>query len=341
MRIRGLGRLRSRLDVLLNTVQAQVVILLYHRIAEHVPDPQLLCVSPSHFAEHLEHLKRYYHPISLHQLKDAIQKGRIPHKAVVITFDDGYVDNFCRAKPLLEQYDWPATVFVVGGYVGTDREMISDQLERLLLESDTLPERLALTINSHTYSWELDGTGAQLFAWDVTHSDYPTLRHRCYHDLHRLLRSANHSTRQQVVEVLSDWMGSNTSVRPERRLMNVHELRELSKEGLIDIGAHTVSHVLLATQPVKTQRQEIVESKESLEQALGRPVTSFAYPYGGSNDVSQETVRLVQQAEFELACANVPAPVTRRSDLFWLPRYLVRDWAGEEFAQRLERAFHG
>jgi peptidoglycan/xylan/chitin deacetylase (PgdA/CDA1 family) len=115
----------------------------------------------------------------------------------------------------------------------------------------------------------------------------------------------------------------------------------LSEDRLVEIGAHGVSHLLLASQPADVQWREISESKRHLEGILGRPVTSFAYPYGGSAHVGEETIHLVQQAGFELGCANVAASVTRRSELFWLPRYLVRDWDGYEFARRLEKAFDG
>jgi peptidoglycan/xylan/chitin deacetylase (PgdA/CDA1 family) len=121
--------------------------------------------------------------------------------------------------------------------------------------------------------------------------------------------------------------------------MNRAELKALGEGGLIEIGAHSVSHLVLAAQPISLQQEEINGSKRQLEDFLGRAVTSFAYPYGCLDDINKNTIQLVRQAGFELACTSVAKFVSLRSSLFTLPRYTVRDWNGDEFAKRLRRAF--
>src|SRR2546429_6337719 len=80
----------------------RALILMYHSIAEVDSDPFALRVTPDCFAEHLEVLQKYCQPIPLSQLMRALRDGKIPNRAVVITFDDGYADNLRIAKPLLE-----------------------------------------------------------------------------------------------------------------------------------------------------------------------------------------------------------------------------------------------
>ena len=341
MRIRGIGKLRPGIRRISNLLQRRAVILLYHRIAELHPDPQLLCVTPEHFAEHLEHLRRHYRPISLRALGQALVNGRVPRKAVVVTFDDGYADNLWNARPLLERHNVPATVFVTSGYVGRDRELPSDALQRCLLQPGTLPDSLTLEIEGKTYSWQMSDSKDNTGAWNVTMENDPTPRHRYYRELHRLLRPLNDASRQVVLEALANWASCPTNSRPDRRALNADEIRMLSEDGLVEIGAHGISHLVLGAQPPEVQWKEISESKQHLEDVLGRPVTSFSYPYGGPDDVSEQTIDLVKEAGFEVACANVTAPVTARSDLFWLPRVLVRDWGEQEFTERLRRAFDG
>src|SRR4030095_8520096 len=89
---------------------ARALILMYHRVAELRNDPYLLAVQPNHFSDHLEVIRRHCFPIKLQQLVKALANGRIPKRAVVITFDDGYADNLLNAKPLLERYGTPDTV---------------------------------------------------------------------------------------------------------------------------------------------------------------------------------------------------------------------------------------
>src|SRR5439155_1180311 len=79
------------------------VVLLYHRIAHATSDPQLLCVKPEHFAQHVEVVAESYQPVRLRDLVAALRAGELPSRAVAITFDDGYADNLAAAKPVLEQ----------------------------------------------------------------------------------------------------------------------------------------------------------------------------------------------------------------------------------------------
>ena len=402
--MRGINRARKLLRQILPLYRVfhRCIILLYHRVADVTSDPQLLCVSKTHFAEHLEYLRRHYHPMSLQDLKTAISAGKIPRYGVVVTFDDGYADNLWNAKPILERYDVPATVFVTTGYVGQNREFWWDDLERLLLLPEKLPEKLELNINGELHEWNLQKAGrpddqkagkresekagkresgktrkspilglsakriettshqlpsAWSGRWDVTMEYCPSPRHKVYKYLHPLLRPLEDEKRQQVLTELARWAGvpkacpraealssakgQRRDGRPNYRALEHDELKELGDSGLVEIGSHSVTHPMLSAQSPDVQRDELAQSKRELEKIIGRPVNSFSYPYGGAGAVSENTIRLVRDAGYKVAVANFAALVTRRSEPYWLPRYLVRDWDGEEFASRLRRWFRG
>jgi peptidoglycan/xylan/chitin deacetylase (PgdA/CDA1 family) len=114
---------------------------------------------------------------------------------------------------------------------------------------------------------------------------------------------------------------------------------QLGKSGLVAIGAHTVTHPVLSRQSRPTQRAEIGESKRALEELVGLPVLSFAYPFGTYADVGSFAPTAAREAGFQTACINDPAPVTAAADLLMLPRFVVRDWPDAEFAGRLARYF--
>ncbi len=88
------------------------LILLYHRIADAAPDPFGLCVPPSLFRQHMEHIRRTCEPLTLPAFAAAIASRSLPERAVAITFDDGYVDNLTKAAPILASLNLPATFFV-------------------------------------------------------------------------------------------------------------------------------------------------------------------------------------------------------------------------------------
>src|SRR5690606_6268251 len=112
---RRLQRVRQRFR---RPFTSRGLILMYHRVERLANDPQLLAVTPERFAEQLEILTRHYRVVSLHELNRTLRAGRSLRRMVALTFDDGYADNLYNAKPLLERFDCPATVFVTTGQTG-------------------------------------------------------------------------------------------------------------------------------------------------------------------------------------------------------------------------------
>jgi peptidoglycan/xylan/chitin deacetylase (PgdA/CDA1 family) len=146
MRLRGLGKVRRTAQWVRNRFVRGALILLYHRVSALPSDPQLLCVTPAHFAEHLEILRTQAQPISLQQLVQASRDGGLPERAVALIFDEGYFDNLENARPLSERYDIPATLFVTTGHLGHAREFRWDELDRLVLQPGVLPPTLRLHV---------------------------------------------------------------------------------------------------------------------------------------------------------------------------------------------------
>ena len=327
-----------------NRLSTGPVILLYHRVANLDNDPQLLAVTPEHFYEHMEYLKQNHDIVGLNELKSSISSRKLPKNSIAITFDDGYADNFLNAKPVLEKLQIPATIFVVTGQVGSTREFYWDELERLLLLRPSLPKSLRLTIRGKAYFFEIDGSaeltenkGELIYQrWNVTLGFYPTARHRVYTELLRLLRPLDDTERQAILSEIARWAQESSRGRQDYRALSLDEIRDLAGSGLIKIGAHTVTHPVLSVQSSEVQQREIIESKQCLEDIIKQPVTAFSYPYGGWGDVTSETIEFVREAGFEVACAGIASHVNPRSDPFWLPRWTVRDWGGDEFAHRLK-----
>ncbi|MGD1120030.1 MAG: polysaccharide deacetylase family protein [Dehalococcoidales bacterium] len=311
------------------------VILVYHRVAKPDCDPFLLSVSPEHFREQMEYLTKNYRIVSLNELRQNIDNGKLNPKSLAVTFDDGYEDNFSNARPVLEQLNIPATIFVVSGRIGSNKEFWWDALERMLLTPDTLPDTLELTIQDKTYRWPTGGKSLNA-RWNVTQSPLNE-RHRLFMELQHLLRLMDDTGRQEVLSGIEHWVAAALpQSKPVASFMSPVELKLLAGSGLIDIGAHTVTHPVLSAQPPEAQRREIIESKRQLEDIVERPVTAFAYPYGSREDIGKETIDLVREAGFGLACANFPGYVNRHTDPLLLPRWVVRNWDAKEFAARFK-----
>lgn len=316
MRLRGLSRLRKIVRWIRYNFAHRAIIIYYHRISNFYQPINRLSVNPSNFAEHLDVLTRYFIPIKLSDLINHIHDGTLPRKAVVVTFDDGYADNFWNAYPLLKRFGVPATIFVTTGLIGTNQEAYWDELERLLLQGEVITE-VSITFDAYTGHWRLTT---------------PKERIKAYLEIFNIITPMPQEKRETVLAQLRNTLKTESDNRPEYRFMSVDELIEISRDGLVEIGAHTVNHADLPALPPELQRWEITMSKQHLEEWLGRVVDLFAYPYGHVNDVTRQ---IVIEAGFKAACSTKRGAVTYKSDPFLLPRIRVDDWDGERFLRRL------
>lgn len=215
--------------------------------------------------------------------------------SVAVTFDDGYRDNLYAAKPPLERNGVPATVFVVSGYVDSGTDFWWDALERLRA---------------------------------VTGPAEPE-----YRMLHRKLQALGHEGRLAAVQELVDEL--EAPFPRERTTISASELARLAEGGLIEIGAHTVTHPDLRNLGPAEQLDEMRSSKEQLEEWLGRPVSGFAYPYGG---VGAESAAAARAAGFSYACTSAHGVIGPETDAFAIPRLHVEDWTAEELERRISEA---
>lgn len=316
------------------------LILSYHRVAELPVDPFELAVAPDRFDEHLSALGRLARPMSLTQLVAALQRRRVPRRAVAITFDDGYADNLYAARPVLERHDIPAAVYVATGYVGRSDEFWWDELERILLSTVALPQTLRLEIAGQGFEWELgadatvpEPTLRASHGWR-TWQPTRTTRQRIFHALHRLLMEAREEDRQAALRQMRAWSHLDTPARPSHRILTVGELSRLADGRLIEGGAHGITHSRLPGLSSDHAHHEIAGSKATLEEYLGRPVLGFAYPYGAYD---AETAAAVRRTGFTHALGAAPARIDHGgADLYGLPRVSPGNWDGDRFSQVVE-----
>lgn len=314
------------------------MILMYHRIAEPELDPWGLSVSPHHFAEQLRVIKKYFRPLSMQELVAHLQRGKVPNRSVVVTFDDGYADNLYNAKPLLEQYDIPATIYLVTEALVEERNLWWDELEWALLRPDTLPELLELNLHGNRYSWQLGNAryyatvdrqnDRQIRPWDASSGT----RLAFFYSVWQQLRKLSKPARLEAVDAIRAWAGIAGKDQRADRILTKEEVHMIGESSLIDLGAHTVTHPSLPTISTAQQIEEIAGSKTQLENILGRPVTSFSYPHG---EYDTETMDLVRNAGFHSATAIHFRCVFSGEDPFELPRFQVDDWSREKFLQQL------
>jgi len=284
--------------VLTAASHGRLSILIFHRILERA-DP-LLPFEPyaRQFDDVLAHIKRQFNVLPLREAVGRLKAGRLPSRALCLTFDDGYADNFTVAAPLLVKHSLPATVFVATGYLGNS------------MWNDRVIEAIRATRKP-----ELDLACIGLERYALSSFDD---RRNLIDVVLRSIRYVPFSDREKRVQDIVDI--AETEPTPSKMLTE-SSLRDLAALG-IDIGAHTVTHPILARTTVRDAWSEIMESKQRLEKLLSRSIDLFAYPNGRPNtDYSHEHVRMVREAGFAAAVTTAYGAAGASTDLFQLPRF--------------------
>ena len=316
---------------------------MYHRVAELACDPWQLSVSPVHFDEQMQVLRKYGRPIKMKEMGKTLKRFSFGKKKIAVTFDDGYADNFHNAKPILERYNVPATFFIVSGAINSREEFWWDELERIILTVKRLPEIFELSISGKIYSWQV-AQGDREEQWRTL--DYEKMMQNIpqnnarlskiylYCVLWQILSIMPFEERKKILRLISAWAGQSLTPRPNYLPMTSKELISLANSKLLEIGAHTICHPKLSRLPREQQEKEIGQSKCDLENMIGRTITSFSYPYG---IYSEDTVKFVEHLKFTNACTTVEKPVVRGMNPFLLPRFTVLNWNGDQFEENLRK----
>jgi peptidoglycan/xylan/chitin deacetylase (PgdA/CDA1 family) len=237
----------------------------------------------------------------------------------------------------------PATVYITTGYLDVPENLWWDELAKLILDPVSRQEELSLNLNGYHYGYAFTQAGdlggpdpkrdpnSKWRAWETA----PGPRQSAYLAIYEMLVKLSDTEREEALEQLRRG-ATPYADRRQHRCLTEDELRELATGDVVEIGAHTLTHPVLAELPPDQQEHEIGDSKRRLEALTGKSITSFAYPYGKKNHYNRQTVKAVRDNGFACACSNFGGLVTRSCNRFALPRFQPMDWDGDQFADVVE-----
>ena len=309
-----IGRLRAAL-------RRDVRILAYHRVLESaVPDgfrfdPELISASAEAFRAQLAIVRRDCAPLRFDELLTHLDRGRpLPRRAVLITFDDGYDDNYRIAYPLLREAGLSAMFFVSTAHIDSGRPYAYDWLVHML----------SIAPADRVVAPELD------IDWALP-ADLPGRRAIAGRMLDRI-KTLPATDQEALIERLQHaWAMPAEAGHPDCRPMSWAQLREMRAGGM-EIGSHGVGHRMLAKLPAAEMRAELDASKRSIERELGAEAIAISYPVGGRDAYDAEVMAAVRESGYRLACTYLagaeslhPAsryalrriPVERQTDDDW------------------------
>lgn len=206
---------------------------------------------------------------------------------VALTFDDGYRDNLDHAWPVLAKHKAPWTLYAVRGFAERTARLWWLELEEAIR---ALP-RISVELPDGRFDAPA-GTDAE--------------KQTAFEQLYWRLRKGPEAILLSAISGLAAQAGVDPVGLVERECLPAETLRSLAGAPGVTIGAHTLSHPMLAKHPDEEARREIVESKAWLEDALGAPVHHFAYPVGDPGSAGPREFALVKEAGFASAVTTRP-----------------------------------
>jgi peptidoglycan/xylan/chitin deacetylase (PgdA/CDA1 family) len=300
-------------------------ILMYHSVQE---DPSLhadtlggIIHSRRVFRQQMELLAREFHPLSLDKLAILLRaEEKIPERSVIVTFDDGYRDNFENAMPILDQVGIAAAFYVTVECVENGRL--------------PWPSRVRYALRTSRRETWRDPDGA---LWPL---EIAAERDRAFTKACEYCCKLTGAAQEALVTRIATELDAGYPPGSAQLMMGWDEVRKLAEHGHV-VGSHTLSHPNLAQLPIAEVRAELGLSRACLEEQLKRPVKHFSYPCPAlSPHWSEQTVQECQRAGYETAVVT-DGGLARRNDNPLCLRRVRPSKTVEGLRWNLEWAFAG
>jgi peptidoglycan/xylan/chitin deacetylase (PgdA/CDA1 family) len=288
-------------------------ILIYHRV-NPARDPLFPAdVDAAAFAEQMAMVSRMFKVFPLEEGISRLREGTLPAGAAAVTFDDGYADNAEIALPILRQAGITATFFIATGFLDGGR-----------MWNDTIIEFVRRVPGDVL---DLRDRGFGMHPVSSLSQRHATIQ--------KLILSLKYLPPAERLEKVNDIVTSRDVSLPGNMMMRSEQVRELHAAGM-GIGAHTVTHPILAATEREHARTEMAEGKRQLQDIIGAPVNLFAYPNGKpGQDYCREHVTLAREVGFTAAFSTAWGAASRLTDPYQIPRFTPWDHDPLRFQARM------
>jgi len=269
--------------------QGQLSILMYHGIIDTTQSlPDWCFVDATSFRTQMKYIKEHFNVVSLSEAVRLLKRGNISSPTAVITFDDGYQNNYDFAFPILCEENLPATIFLATGSIDTD----------LTIWTGALHNACSKTQNP-AFSWR-----GKLF--DLSNIQQ---KQQLLAAVKMDLKRESHSElKDKVGEIVSELIGGETyrvEFDSPYRMLDRKSIRDMANSNLIEFGAHTHTHPILGNLSKQEQEREILKSIEVVKSVIEQPCTFFAYPNGGQEDYNADTLSILENSGIETSLTTI------------------------------------
>ncbi|MCF7982723.1 MAG: polysaccharide deacetylase family protein [Pseudomonadales bacterium] len=324
MLIAGPSWFWGALKIAVNTIspfgsKKRLTVLIYHHVLpENVNMLDEGAIGVAAFNWQMRLVSKVFNVLTLDQALELLKKDSLPRRSVAITFDDGYLDNYTEALPILNRYGLMATFFVVGNAV-KEGNIWNQRLTEAILKFDC--EKVDLTeigLGIISLANEEEKVNANLVLNEQLKNLAPKEQNRKVAYITRLSRERNF----------------------RRAMLNEAQIAKMVDGGM-EIGCHTMNHPMLSVVPIDAAEQDILESKYYLNEVSGQNIKYFAYPYGKlGQHFTVQHAKLVEKLDFKAAFTSDWGTLCKETNPFLINRFTPWDKTPIRFLLRLALNFN-
>jgi peptidoglycan/xylan/chitin deacetylase (PgdA/CDA1 family) len=304
-----------------------LLVLTYHRISEKPDFEDSLKVSRATFERQIVFLKDHYHFLSGDQLTDILTyKKNYPEKSCLVTFDDGWADNYTNAFPILCKYNVPAMIFLSTDFIGTNNAFWHEKLSNIL-KSKVVNNEMEQQIVKYLPP-EISGPIEQIMR--LPYNSRQQLINDVIENMKRL-------GPRDIEHILYDLENIVHMDRGEKKpsMLSWSQVKEMSQKDIC-FGSHTKSHAILTQHADADIAEEIQGAKTNIEKNLAKRVDFLAYPNGNYNDtVVQET----KKAGYLAAFTCIHGVNHYHDDQYILKRINVKEYTSSGLTRRFSKLY--
>jgi len=272
----------------------KLLVFRYHRVSPSLDNNTYLSIPQECFEEQIRFIKSNFKTVNMSEGASELYKNKSNEIYAAINLDDGYMDNYLYAYPILKRYDMPATIFLTTDFIEKKHAFWWDRVFNLASRLDS--NKTALGIDMKTFS----------------KSKGVFQKNRMIDEINKLLRKKE----EKDIDVILDGLEKKFSLRETEpaAMLGWDQIKEMNDNG-ISFGAHTKTHRNLCLLEDREVLEELVYSKKEIEGRLGVDVREFSYPFGAFN---KRIRRITEKAGFRCARTSLTGINYKDTDRFLL-----------------------
>ncbi len=266
-----------------------LIVLAYHRVINvqdvnsYEYDMDLVSATIEQFEHQMFYISKHMHPVGEKDIVSYLYQGKkLPKRAIMVTFDDGFDDNYLNAFPILIRHSIPATMFISTYYIGGNEPIWFDWLASLFMSA---------TVNVIN----VPDLGIEYIRGGRTNNRNSFL------DLIIKLRAVSNEERLSTLQYLkNEYKQYMSHINTNKsRFMNWDQVNEMS-QSIIYIGSHTVTHPILSRLDDDEISVELADSKRIIEDRINSQVNSISYPTGMESSFTDKVIDMVRTCGYKL-----------------------------------------